>query len=125
MIDWLTEDVKYAETALSRVNAQNLLWNFHINAMGPVLVSKVLLCFSAATLVSFICCSFDSVWMPSKGSRIDDYIMAYRSLHRCSQRQHRYLEQASKSAITPLRFTMRCMPATHSAHAESLWPLCL
>ena len=43
MIDWLTEDVKYAETALSRVNAQNLLWNFHINAMGPVLVSKVLL----------------------------------------------------------------------------------
>lgn len=30
-----------AETALSRLEAKNLLTNYRINAMGPILVSKV------------------------------------------------------------------------------------
>ncbi len=32
--------VGHAETALSRVNAESLLTNFQINALGPILVSK-------------------------------------------------------------------------------------
>ena len=31
----------FAETALSRLEAKNMLTNYKINAMGPILVSKV------------------------------------------------------------------------------------
>ena len=106
----------HAETALSRVNAQNLLWNFHINAMGPVLVSKVMLCLNAApnmATMTFTISSRLQSWLCMEAlewkAGIDGFSMACRSLRRCLQRHHRYMEQASESAITPLQLTMRCM----------------
>ena len=133
MTVWSTGDVKHAETALSRVNAQNLLWNFQINAMGPVLVSKVMLYYSAAprmaakssSVTVLLLCFWLYTEALEQRAGMDSCSMAYRSLHRCSQRHRRYLELASKTASTPLQFMMKNMLMTRWAIAESLQLTCL